>query len=477
MPIISLVECAVNLAENVTGVDIDRDGDIGMSKKQLDDANEEATPRSTMAQLDAPKFPVFDPATPKVSTLSIGMGVLESAIELVNEAKQQTAKFQPQASAKANFMRVNYDTMPDTVTGVTLANATGVRLEFFEASSVGLLKEYQPPSILEPGEVASFLVDNSIEFKLNYNIQTFQGPVTFGAGPAGWVGGDAATAVTVKGKDTFSTTIDAALQVDRTTAYDTQFTFDVSRKLVDGRPQWQISVTQSITGYSISGKAAVLDSGKSILLGGAEELGFAKGFAGGESWTIELWVRVDSIKSGGANDSDQAVFGCDTGGSQSSLHCVFRNGGRLHLDFYATDYSIDDPGPIQVNVWTHFALQFEKAPPPNGATAAGDLRIFRNGVLVAASRGPPLTGNTPLSLGKHEGGRPLLGKVAQVRLWNVAVPESEIVARLYTSGPSPSTTGPDGTPGLREVLDFAELEENNDSRINGIKLKTFEIKP
>ena len=88
-----------------------------MSKKQLDDANEEATPRSTMAQLDAPKFPVFDPATPKVSTLSIGMGVLESAIELVNEAKQQTAKFQPQASAKANIMRLNYDTtaLPDTV--------------------------------------------------------------------------------------------------------------------------------------------------------------------------------------------------------------------------------------------------------------------------------------------------------------------------------------------------------------------------
>ena len=79
-----------------------------MSKKQLDDANEEATPRSTMAPLDAPKFPVFDPATPKVSTLSIGMGVLESAIELVIEAEQQTAKFQPQASAKAEFMRTNY---------------------------------------------------------------------------------------------------------------------------------------------------------------------------------------------------------------------------------------------------------------------------------------------------------------------------------------------------------------------------------
>ena len=31
MPITNLVECAVNLAEKVTGVDIDRDGDIGVS--------------------------------------------------------------------------------------------------------------------------------------------------------------------------------------------------------------------------------------------------------------------------------------------------------------------------------------------------------------------------------------------------------------------------------------------------------------
>ena len=37
------------------------------------------------------------------------------------------------------------------------------------------------------------------------------------------------------------------------------------------------------------------------------------------------------------------------------------------------------------------------------------------------------------------------------------------------SGPSPST------PGLREVLDFAELE--GDPRIRGIELVSFEVKP
>ena len=49
-------------------------------------------------------LPVFDSSTPKVSIIAVGMGVLESANELVTEAGQQAAKFQPQASDKAKFM-------------------------------------------------------------------------------------------------------------------------------------------------------------------------------------------------------------------------------------------------------------------------------------------------------------------------------------------------------------------------------------
>jgi len=93
-------------------------------------------------------FPVFDPATPKVSTLSIGKGVLESAIELVADATQQAAKFQPQAELKAAFMLNAY--VASSSTKCILTNATGVRLQFFEAGSKGILPEYKPPSILEP---------------------------------------------------------------------------------------------------------------------------------------------------------------------------------------------------------------------------------------------------------------------------------------------------------------------------------------
>ena len=189
---------------------------------------------------------------------------------------------------------------------------------------------------------------------------------------------------------------------------------------------------KKVVGRSVSGKAAALRAGDSIRLGrtGPQELGLA----GGESWTIELWVRVDSIKPGGANESDQTVFGVNDYGDRKGLHCVFRNGGKLFLSFYNGGGDALDPTPIEVDVWTHFALQFEKGPTPasDPTHLQGDMRIFRNGIEVAASRPKPLIGDVDLFLGQYAGGWPLLGSVAQIRLWNVALPASQIGARMYT---------------------------------------------
>jgi len=190
---------------------------------------------------------------------------------------------------------------------------------------------------------------------------------------------------------------------------------------------------------ALSGQAAELRSGDSIRLGrtGPQELGLA----GGESWTIELWVRVDSITPGGPNESDQPVFGINDHGTGKGLHCVFRN-GKLALNLYCGGPI--DPTPIDVNVWTHFALQFEKGQTqPNASDLTnlqGDLRIFRNGIEVASTRSNPLVGNVDLFLGFLGGGRPLLAtemgdataNLAQVRLWNVALPANMIGARMYT---------------------------------------------
>ena len=50
-----------------------------------------------------------------------------------------------------------------------------MRLELFEADSKGILPAYKPPTIMEPGEVASFLVTSG-QFELKYGVQVFQGP-------------------------------------------------------------------------------------------------------------------------------------------------------------------------------------------------------------------------------------------------------------------------------------------------------------
>ena len=90
----------------------------------------------------------------------------------------------------------------------TLANATGARLEFSEEGSTGILAEYKPPKTLEPGEVASFLVDKA-SFALKYNIQVFQGPML------GWMrpGGDDSESVTLNSTTDRSGEIEADVQV------------------------------------------------------------------------------------------------------------------------------------------------------------------------------------------------------------------------------------------------------------------------
>eukprot|EP00964_Phaeocystis_antarctica_P149999 scaffold117306_cov68-Phaeocystis_antarctica.AAC.1 len=112
----------------------------------------------------------------------------------------------------------------------TLANATGARLEFSKAGSTVALPDklnlvgYEPPKTLEPGAVASFLVDKA-SFALQYNIQVFQGP------SRGWMhpGGKSVTLTTTDR----SAEIEADVQVvgDKggpPAMYPTKFSFDLN---------------------------------------------------------------------------------------------------------------------------------------------------------------------------------------------------------------------------------------------------------
>ena len=126
-------------------------------------------------------------------------------------------------------------------TTCTFANATGARLEFFKDDSNGLPSDdYQPPLILEPGAVASFLVDKD-SFALRYNIQVFQGPFR------GWMRVDS-KAVTL-GLKNQSAEIKSDVQVmgpnprGPPAIYPTKFTFEV----IDTGGLVQIFAKQVIT--------------------------------------------------------------------------------------------------------------------------------------------------------------------------------------------------------------------------------------
>ena len=71
-------------------------------------------------------LPVFDAATPKVSILAIGKNTLASANELLEEAEQQAANFQPQATEKAKFMLQNYAAGPGSTGNTTTDLTTGI---------------------------------------------------------------------------------------------------------------------------------------------------------------------------------------------------------------------------------------------------------------------------------------------------------------------------------------------------------------
>ena len=138
----------------------------------------------------------------------------------------------------------------------TLANATGARLEFFENGSTGFLSHYKPPKILEPGAVASFLVEKnshaSQTFALQYNIQVFQGPMR------GWVPGDEKDAVIVNSSNSRDR-IDATVVVTGAnglpdtgtpSGYPSQIFFDAYPANGD---HWQIFAKQLIDSRLRSG--------------------------------------------------------------------------------------------------------------------------------------------------------------------------------------------------------------------------------
>ena len=125
-------------------------------------------------------LPDISANTPKVSLFKFtSMGP-----ELIKAASDQVDEFADIAVQKAGFMLKNYKSANTQLVGsCVVQNATGVRLSLSSTTStVG--NEYPAPGVIEPGEVASFLIIPGTGF--SYKVEVFEGPFPFPPAGGGW---------------------------------------------------------------------------------------------------------------------------------------------------------------------------------------------------------------------------------------------------------------------------------------------------
>ena len=179
MPISNLVESAVSLAENVTGADIDRDGDIGVRGTSAEKQRDEEVTTKSIQEKSTGGLPDISGETPKVSLFKYtSMGQ-----ELITACSDQAEEFADIARQKVGFMKINQEKKDSSVkfTTCVIRNAAAVRL-----CLVGPNGEpgYRMPYVIEPGQCVSFLAPGeSGEF--TYEIQVFEGPFATPVG-GGW---------------------------------------------------------------------------------------------------------------------------------------------------------------------------------------------------------------------------------------------------------------------------------------------------
>ena len=125
-------------------------------------------------------MPDFSATTPKVSLFEFkSMGQ-----ELITASVKQTENFSSIAAAKVGFMKMNQERADPAIkfTPCVVLNATGVRLSLKPFTGQ---TDYPAPSLIEPGECASFLAPGEAG-TITYEVQVFEGPF------AGWKAPDTA---------------------------------------------------------------------------------------------------------------------------------------------------------------------------------------------------------------------------------------------------------------------------------------------
>ena len=187
------------------------------------------------------------------------------------------------------------------------------------------------------------------------------------------------------------------------------------------------------------------------------------------SFTFETWFYADSLRSGNAwND----IFRQQATSSNYKAFGLGVYDGQIQFIHSVQD---SDPGTLNTaspsnpllkvvaGNWYHVALT--SAYSVSGSNRTYDWNVYVNGKLALTkshtTSSPSTLGNTAVSIGNlHDGSgtRAWDGRVDQIKVWNGALTESEIVRSMHTYGASSVVDTSSST--LRAHIDFNTSNAN-----------------
>ncbi|MES2702917.1 MAG: Ig-like domain-containing protein [Bacteroidota bacterium] len=126
------------------------------------------------------------------------------------------------------------------------------------------------------------------------------------------------------------------------------------------------------------------------------------------SYTKEAWIYVTGT------DRNNIISSVD---SASALWAPAAYGRRLSSGHNGVFNSVQDPTPLDLNMWYHVAVTYD--------AATTTMKLYKNGVLVSSNTSVPamLLSSAPVYIGSHNGGFVFQGKMDEVRIWNAALPQ------------------------------------------------------
>ena len=148
------------------------------------------------------------------------------------------------------------------------------------------------------------------------------------------------------------------------------------------------------------------------------------------SFSIECWLKLKfSSAAVRQRQGDQTIVGSSNWSNNHCLHIVIRN-MRPKMGFYYN--GIDSKTALVKNKWYHLAFLYNKKEQSQS--------IWINGKLDTISKGKhrALEGNYELYISHYDNGRPLCGWLRELRIWNYALTEEDIVKRMNTFNMSQS---------------------------------------